>query len=324
MVLILSEKNDISTDHVIDWLRFFNVGYTRINDDEKLNLQKIILSNTEINFHLQDKIQDSVIDTTNIQTIWARRGYLNMSILPPLIKKKDIKEQIIEHLQLELSEIQDIFALILSKKKSIGRLDKYHTSKLNALLVAKKNKLLIPNTIIVTTKNELNKCKKELITKSIASTPMFRGQKELNLLYTELLSHQRKQNIPQKFFPSLFQEKIEKEFEIRVFYLNKKLYSMAIFSQNDPQTRIDFRKYNDTSPNRVCPYKLPKSIERRIINFMLDMELNCGSIDLIKDTDGNYIFLEVNPVGQFGNVSYYCNYQLEKIIATTLSYEKSA
>ncbi len=33
------------------------------------------------------------------------------------------------------------------------------------------------------------------------------------------------------FFPSLFQEKIEKEYELRIFHLNGVNYPMAIFSQ---------------------------------------------------------------------------------------------
>ena len=36
------------------------------------------------------------------------------------------------------------------------------------------------------------------------------------------------------------------------------------------------------------------------------MSLNTGSIDLIKTKSGDYVFLEVNPVGQFSMVSFPC------------------
>jgi D-alanine-D-alanine ligase-like ATP-grasp enzyme len=49
------------------------------------------------------------------------------------------------------------------------------------------------------------------------------------------------------------------------------------------------------------------------------LKLNTGSIDLIVNTTGEYIFLEVNPVGQFGMVSSPCNYYLEREIARFLS-----
>ncbi len=51
---------------------------------------------------------------------------------------------------------------------------------------------------------------------------------------------------------------------------------------------------------------------------MQDLNLNCGSVDLIKDKDGNYIFLEVNPNGQYGMVDAPCNFNLNEKIALTL------
>jgi D-alanine-D-alanine ligase-like ATP-grasp enzyme len=51
---------------------------------------------------------------------------------------------------------------------------------------------------------------------------------------------------------------------------------------------------------------------------MDNFNLNTGSIDIIKDNNGEYIFLEVNPVGQFGMTSIPCNFYLEKKIAEYL------
>ncbi len=48
------------------------------------------------------------------------------------------------------------------------------------------------------------------------------------------------------------------------------------------------------------------------------LDLNCGSIDMIVNTKNEFIFLEVNPVGQFGMVSEPCNYFLEKKVAEFL------
>ena len=52
---------------------------------------------------------------------------------------------------------------------------------------------------------------------------------------------------------------------------------------------------------------------------MSKLNLNCGSLDLVLDNNGIYYYLEVNPVGQFGMVSFPCNYYLEKKIAEFLS-----
>ena len=54
--------------------------------------------------------------------------------------------------------------------------------------------------------------------------------------------------------PIFVQEYIEKQFEIRVFFFNEMLFSMAIFSQNDMKTKVDFRNYNSERPNRCIPF----------------------------------------------------------------------
>jgi D-alanine-D-alanine ligase-like ATP-grasp enzyme len=93
---------------------------------------------------------------------------------------------------------------------------------------------------------------------------------------------------------------------------------MAIFSQMDDKTNTDFRKYNIKKPNRNIPFQLPKSIEKKLWQFMQELELNTGSIDIVVDKSNNYYFLEVNPIGQFGMVSFPCNYLLEKKVAEHL------
>lgn len=45
---------------------------------------------------------------------------------------------------------------------------------------------------------------------------------------------------------------------------------------------------------------------------MKGLNINMGSVDLLKASDGDIYFLEINPVGQFGLVSNFCNYHLEK------------
>lgn len=93
---------------------------------------------------------------------------------------------------------------------------------------------------------------------------------------------------------------------------------MAIFSQSDFQTEVDFRNYNYDYPNRTVPFKLPDALESKLNKLADFFGLTTGSFDIIKTTDNQYIFLEVNSDGQFGMVSYPCNYYLEKKVATEL------
>jgi D-alanine-D-alanine ligase-like ATP-grasp enzyme len=90
---------------------------------------------------------------------------------------------------------------------------------------------------------------------------------------------------------------------------------MAIFSQNDEQTKIDFRKYNHLKPNRNVPFMLPPEIEKKLIQLSKKIGVNCGSIDMIVTSNNDFVFLEINPIGQFGMVSTPCNYVLNEKIA---------
>lgn len=98
-----------------------------------------------------------------------------------------------------------------------------------------------------------------------------------------------------------------------------KCYTSAIFSQRDEKTKIDFRNYNYQKPNRVSVYKLPQKVENKIVAFMNKIEMDSGSLDIIVTPQKEYYFLEVNPVGQFFQVSHPCNFYLEKEVAKYLS-----
>ena len=137
-------------------------------------------------------------------------------------------------------------------------------------------------------------------------------------LYTSEVQEEDFELIDDTIFPSLFQRKIAKEYEIRSFFIDGQFYSMAIFSQKNAQTKVDFREYDHEVPNQTSTYQLPGSVQEKLTRLMEALKLDTGSIDLIRTLDGEYVFLEVNPVGQFDNVSYFCNYNLEKIIAQAL------
>jgi glutathione synthase/RimK-type ligase-like ATP-grasp enzyme len=90
---------------------------------------------------------------------------------------------------------------------------------------------------------------------------------------------------------------------------------MAIFSQLDSLTELDYRNYNLEKPNRTVPFSLPENIELKLELLMKGLKLDTGSIDLILNREGDYVFLEVNPTGQFGWLSKSCNYYIEREIA---------
>ena len=136
--------------------------------------------------------------------------------------------------------------------------------------------------------------------------------------YTELLREEMVERLPDTFFPSLFQQYIDKEFDIRAFFIDGKAYAAAIFSQLDRQTRIDFRKYNYRVPNRIDPFILPSAVSEAIAMLLASLDLRTASIDLVFGKSNKYYLLDINPVGQYGFISEACNYNLYREIAKCL------
>jgi ATP-GRASP peptide maturase of grasp-with-spasm system len=191
--------------------------------------------------------------------------------------------------------------------------------------MAREAGLSVPRTIVTTRKSELARFREEnrdIICKAISEAIII-SDIDYGYIYnyTHVLSDSTFDKLGETFPVSLFQHKIEKKYELRVFYLNNEFYAMAIFSQADTQTSVDFRRYNHEKPNRTVPYSLPDSIKRCLAALMKVAGLNTGSIDMAVNQNNEYFFFEVNPVGQFGMTSYPCNYYLEKKIAEYLTNE---
>ncbi|WP_209785829.1 grasp-with-spasm system ATP-grasp peptide maturase [Chryseobacterium sp. PvR013] len=300
MILIISQNNEITTTEVIKWLLKLGKSFIRVHEDEifdiKINEKRIYIESPRNCFFIDE-----------ITSVWYRRGGLKFNRL-------HYKNEAI-HLNMNEYQhwLEDYVIKVLESKKHINKQSNSDINKLIVLEEAQKAGLDIPPYFLADNTNDV--ILKKTIIKTIGGNPRMEGilKDSSGMMYTTVI----KQNENENFFITFFQEKIEKDFEIRSFYLNGKVWSIAIFSQNDDQTKVDFRKYNDEKPNRKVPYNLPKNIEQKIHQLMQSLDLNSGSLDFIK-SDSQYYFLEVNSVGQFLGMSILCNYLLEKEIAEYL------
>lgn len=313
MIVILSEKTDYSTFEVMQWLNNFNIEFVRINSTDQIHLMEIDLNkNTFI-----VRINEIIIDIFQVSMIWHRRGMFRFSLKSTTDQISIIQKQedhVINHYIFE--------SFLLDNKNVIGNYLFSNPNKLLVLRFARKIGLDIPDTFISGNKKKIlnfisNKSK--VITKGLGNPITYREGGSLYKSYTEELTSPDLVQFDDNFFPSLLQNRIEKKFEIRTFFLIDKFYSMAIFSQQNSKTAVDFRKYDSLLPNRTIPFKLPKKVERKLVLLLKKLKLNTASIDIIVNDKGKYIFLEVNPVGQFGMVSKPCNYFLEKKLAKKLA-----
>ncbi len=295
MINILTYPEDQTTHHVADWLNYKNKPFQIMNAGAFYNAQAVSIQ-TQNNSH------------PNQKTFWFRK-WRNPG--------KSREEREAYFMQIDAYYDQNNGCYWLNNPSDL------HKNKGIQLNTARSCGLSVPDTLITKNKDEIKyfiKNHERSIIKFSDLQSKQAGSKAY-LSYTQIITPEKLDKV-KLAAPCIVQEYIEKEVEIRTFFLNGKCYSMAIFSQNDEQTKIDFRKYNYKKPNRNVPFQLPAVQEKQVADFMQQLRLNCGSLDIILTPDNRFVFLEVNPVGQFGMVSYPCNYYLEEKVARLLT-EKS-
>lgn len=323
-LIISQEKWELSTEQVMDWIWQMGGDVERLNGDIFEKLENDIAIKIAVPDLLE--IDGRNIDLNSFSSVWLRRW--SDEHYASRIKDSNMCSEFIYDILYNLKSdnlaIRDLILNTLknSNKKWLTDIDKFTINKLYALDKASSCRFNIPKTLITNDRSKLIKfyqeCNKNVITKDTSVPIAITAFNRAYIIYAEKVSLDVINALPEKFPMSLFQGKIEKEYEIRSFFLNDEIFSMAIFSQSDDQTKIDFRRYNMEKPNRNVPYKLPEELEVMIKKFMITINYQTGSFDFIKGKDGKYYFLEINPIGQFGMVSSPCNYDLERKIAEFL------
>lgn len=313
MVYLVSVNADSSTSKVMEWLFKFEKGFLRINNiidvRKNIDLFPVKIGNSLIYNTLNDGYNK------NLSSIWLRKLSSFGNITNPHFRSF-YKGESITLATFILQNTADFRKVI--GEPTVG----IFINKLEVLFIAQKYGLYIPSTIITNSKDDLLKFYNEyrkIIVKPISEAINGTLNGKSILSYTKFVEKKFICNLPNLFPSTLFQQCIEKEYDLRVFYLAGNLYPMVIFSQNDKKTKVDFRKYNFEKPNRTIPYKLPQDVEEKLLRFLREHKFEASSIDMVKcKNTGNYYFLEVNPYGEFGMVSVPCNYYLEKKIAEVL------
>lgn len=322
MIVILSrEEFEVDSDHVIDWLDSLGGDWVRLNAEDLAGHGPYQINFGPGECHGILCAGQREVRSDEVQVVWFRRWHYPRDFSDPTIEDSRLRFTVEHHLMREMRMLSEALFNLLADAKWLTAPTETRLSKLRALQLASIAGLNVPDTLVTNCKLSAQAFKdrhRRIITKCIGDVDVFQYAGHNWGLYTREVTQADLDVAPQNFFPTLLQERLEKTYEIRSFYLEGQFYSMAIFSQHDPKTSDDFRHYNRTYPNRCVPYRLPRATSMALQRFMDSAELTTGSVDLVHTPEGKLFFLEVNPGGQFGMVSQPCNYFLEKKVAIYL------
>jgi len=171
--------------------------------------------------------------------------------------------------------------------------------KINQLKIAKEVGWVVPETIISNNKKVLIDFWREkngqVITKAIHSGWLSKIGDKNKVIFTSVVTEKHLEKISDiNYPPLLFQEKIDKNKELRVVVIGKKYFSCSL----GKSINIDWRVDNVAIDNSEI-FNLPCDVEKKSIEVVKNMGLSFGVLDVILDKSGNFYFLEVNEQGEW-------------------------
>jgi MvdD family ATP-grasp ribosomal peptide maturase len=245
------------------------------------------------------KVDDQILDLNEVSAVWYRRIAIGSKI--PDSMDKQLRQASLKESRVTIEGmIASTKGFHLDPLPNIRRAE----NKQLQLQIAREVGLDTPRTLTtnnpVAVKKFAQECQQGIITKMLSSFAIYDQQGREQVVFTNPISSEDLNNLDGlSFCPMTFQEIIPKALELRTIIVGKRVLTAAVDSQTLDKARYDWRKQGIALLDAWESYTLPKDVEDKLLKLMAEFRLNYGALDIILTPDGRYVFLEVNPVGEF-------------------------
>lgn len=262
------------------------------------------------------KYGDYSINSEQVQAVWMRRVWYS---------------QLSENLALyfraacvrESSATLEGFWDGLRDARWVDNLQRINVAenKLYQLRLAQEVGLTIPQTVVTNLPEEARELFYNVNGKMIAKllTPLSYSMEGSSFfLYTSAVQEKDLLEADSlRYCPMVFQEQIPKLRELRIVYVNGNLFVGALDALRYKNSTVDWR--HASSDACLWEYhELPDEIAIRIKMYMLRLGLTFGAFDFIQTPSEEYVFLELNPTGEWGMLERDLDYPISEAIAEAL------
>jgi hypothetical protein len=179
---------------------------------------------------------------------------------------------------------------------AVAELKPYH------LGLAKQLGMRVPRTLLTNDPDEvkalLSRADRPVVYKALTGGVIHYPGAFPNGLLTTLVGAEILDNLDRvRHTMCVFQEYIEKAYEVRLTVIGNTYFPVTIRSQDVETTKVDWRGENHLPYGDFQP--LPDDIVKATQALLAELNLVYAAIDFIVTPTGEYVFLEVNPGGQF-------------------------
>jgi glutathione synthase/RimK-type ligase-like ATP-grasp enzyme len=321
LVLVLTNPCDVVADRVVHELRGRGCDVARF-DPAELPLRSTITtgSGTDGIFPYIYRNWGPDIPLDEVRSIWYRRpgGF----VLPPYEKEYAARFARNE-LSMALGGVLRSLDCYWMNHPSDIREASYKAEQIARAL---QHGLRVPDTCITSqpahAKAFFERHDGRLIIKALGHSDIYapgEGPTAVGSIFTALMPREDYAKLDRvQHAPVLLQEHIVKRSDIRVTIVGNTLYSVEIDSQSQEASRVDWGLSLDmTLPHKVI--ELPQATQQKLIMLTRSYGLNFAAIDLARSEDGDDIFLEINPGGEWGWLDAAAGLDIAGQIATALA-----
>jgi glutathione synthase/RimK-type ligase-like ATP-grasp enzyme len=178
----------------------------------------------------------------------------------------------------------------------------YGANKLQQLLVAAEVGLHVPLTLMTNQMEDVidlcGRARGPTVYKAFAGSPIEGWPAGVRLRTTILTQEHLAAPESLQISPGIFQEYVEKDYEIRATCFGGLTFAAKLNSQSTVLGKVDWRSA-EPEELKVEPVVLPQEVEGKLQRLLQKLDLVFGCVDLIVTKDGRYVFLEINQMGQF-------------------------
>jgi len=312
-VLLISNKDDITTDFIVKKLTQLDIKFYRFNTEELARTVHLKIDFEKDIYCLYDSKVDIEIDLSRIKSVYYRRPEI-----PAL--DIDLKEDEAKFIYNEMSYTLEGIYKLLRKAFWISPLYSIREAenKIYQMSLAKEIGFELPNSIItnqaVDAQLFFGRNNNDCIIKPIKSGLV--GENDgLKVIFTNKLP----QNTDFSSIvscPTYIQSNIHKKVDIRVTIVGNEHFTARIHSQSYLDSTIDWRKSETIL--EYSKIELPLEIKDKCMKLINQLGLKFGAIDFIENENGNYIFLEINPNGQWAWIEQQLKYDISGSIVKLL------
>lgn len=316
MILILSDVNDAHADAVQKELESLHEQYIRFNLNKDALLETYVEYNSEGEWLI--KTPNAVFSTASISSVWNRRTYVELLLEESLDDSADFKIWKNEWNKTLLGFYNSI---VHKPWLNFYRNSQLAENKYIQMNLAKKLGFSMPEIIVSNEKDKLMnfaskhgnvalKLMHQDFYKSSSAT--FLGMYVNKLTVDDLKDFQAKEENP-----ITLQKYIDKSFEVRYTVVENEHFVCKIDSQSSTIANSDWRRYDLAhTPHSII--EPPINIKEQVTVLMKELNLYYGALDFIVDKKGNWIFLEINPMGQYLWIEHLTGLKISQAVARWL------